>query len=69
MMLVILTGLCLAAVIINSLAISYILPYLKCDLELTIGEQGALNSYSFLIFSHHTSLCLDVGDRVGIIWT
>lgn len=47
-MLVILTGVCLAGAVIDGLAMSAVLPYVKCDLNLSIAEQGALNSFSFL---------------------
>lgn len=48
MILIILTGLCLADVITDSMTMGSILPYVKCDLKLTIGQQGALLSVSFL---------------------
>lgn len=33
---------------IENTNISYILPYAKCDLELTTGEQGLLSAISYL---------------------
>lgn len=44
----ILTGLSILGAAIENANISYIMPFVKCDLKLTIGQQGALLSVSFL---------------------
>lgn len=40
---------------IENTNISYILPYAKCDLELTTGEQGLLSAISYfgIVFTSH----------------
>lgn len=53
--LTILTGISMLGAAIENSAISYILPYAKCDLQLTTGEQGLLSAISYLgnVFSLH----------------
>lgn len=42
------TGSSILGAAIENVNISYIMPFAKCDLKLTIGQQGALSSMSFL---------------------
>lgn len=50
-----LTGLGVFGSAIENTNISYILPYAKCDLKLTTGEQGVLSAISYLgiVFTSH----------------
>lgn len=47
-MLIAFTGLAIMGAAVENVNISYITPYAKCDLKLTIGQQGVLASVSFL---------------------
>lgn len=47
-MLIIMSGLSIMGALLENLNMSYVLPYVKCDLKLSIAEQGALTSVSFL---------------------
>lgn len=47
-MLIALTGLSIMGAAVENVNISYISPYAKCDLKLTIAQQGVLSSVSFL---------------------
>lgn len=48
-MLIAFTGLAIMGAAVENVNISYITPYAKCDLKLTIGQQGVLASVSFLV--------------------
>lgn len=47
-MLIILTGLSITTAAMENINISYVIPYAKCDLSLTITQRGMLSSVSFL---------------------
>lgn len=53
--LIILTGLSVFGAGIENMSVSSIIPYAKCDLKLTIGEQGFLSAISYLgiVFTSH----------------
>lgn len=50
-----LTGMSVLGSAIENTNISYILPYAKCDLQMTTGEQGLLSAISYLgiVFTSH----------------
>lgn len=50
-----LTGMSVLGSAIENTNISYILPYAKCDLELTTQQQGLLSAISYLgiVFTSH----------------
>lgn len=47
-MLIVLTGLSIMGAALENVNLSYVLPYAKCDLKLSLAEQGVLTSVSFL---------------------
>lgn len=60
------TGLITMTVIINSQCMALVLPAAKCDIELTISEQGAFNSAAFLgylVSSHCWGILTDTWGR------
>lgn len=46
--LIILTGLSILSAGLENVNISYVLPYAKCDLKLTLSEQAVLSSVSYI---------------------
>lgn len=46
--LIVLSGFSIMGATLENINFSYILPYAKCDMKLSIAEQGALASVSFL---------------------
>lgn len=69
-MLVLFTGLSVLGSVVENINISYILPYARCDLELTTTEQGLLNSVSFLgivVSSHFWGFMADTWGRQKVI--
>ena len=55
MLLTLLIGISLLGSTIENANVSYILPYAKCDLELSLREQGVLSGISYfgIVFSSH----------------
>lgn len=48
MILIVLVGLSLMGATVENMNISIVMSYVKCDLKLTVHEQGVLSSISFL---------------------
>lgn len=47
-MLLVLTGLCILGVAIENMSVGLVMPYVKCDLKLTVADENLLRSASFL---------------------
>lgn len=71
-LIVIASGLSIMGAIMENISVSYVLPYAKCDLQLTLTEQGLVNSVSFLGFvlsSHFWGFMADTWGRQKVIRT
>lgn len=69
-MLIILSGICLMGAHVEMLNISFVLSYAKCDLKLTIAEQGILSSISILgtvLTSYFWGFLTDVWGRQRVV--
>lgn len=68
--LIVLSGLILNAVLMESCGISFVIPVSECDLKLTAGEKGMLNAVSFfgiICSSHLWGFLADTKGRRSII--
>lgn len=66
----ILTGLSMAGANVDGFILSFVLPYVKCDLKLSLAEQGTLNSVPFaglVLTSYFWGFLLDTCGRKRII--
>ncbi|XP_055846219.1 synaptic vesicle glycoprotein 2B [Episyrphus balteatus] len=71
-LLMLVCGICFMAVMVETMGISIILPFLKCDLSSTISEQGLLASSGFLgivISSHVMGFFADTWGRLKTLRT
>lgn len=67
---VIASGLGIMGAVMENIAVSYILSYAKCDMRLTMTEQGLLNSVSYLgivVSSHFWGFLSDTWGRRKVI--
>lgn len=70
MILTILTGVSLLGSAIENTNISYVLPYAKCDLELSIRKQGVLSGISYfgiVVSSHLWGFLADTWGRKKVL--
>lgn len=70
MLITVATGLSLMGAVLENVSVSLILPYAKCDLQLTTSEQGLLTSVSFLgivISSHFWGFMADTCGRQKVM--
>ncbi|XP_017488324.1 PREDICTED: synaptic vesicle glycoprotein 2A-like, partial [Rhagoletis zephyria] len=66
-MLMLISGLCFLAVMTETLCMGMIIPFVKCDLEASEGEQGLLASAGFfgiMLSSHMVGFLADTAGRV-----
>ncbi|EDS25835.1 synaptic vesicle protein [Culex quinquefasciatus] len=68
--LIIVAGTILAAVLLETLGISYVIPVARCDLEMTTQEKGVLSAVSFagiIVSSHLWGFLADTRGRKKVI--
>lgn len=67
---IILSGLSMAGSALDAFVLSYALPYVKCDLKLSITEQGILNSVPYLgiiLTAYFWGFLLDTWGRTKVV--
>lgn len=70
MFIVLVIGLCVIVNVAENINVSLIVPYARCDLQLTTGEQGILNAASFagiLVSSHAWGFLADTWGRQKVL--